>query len=97
MKPLVIAALASLAGCAGVPSNPPVKTVTVYVPTSVSCVPKDYAAPPVSPVTAEALRTAADAAARHQLLAEFWTAQTPVLALQAGVIAKCQAAAPAAR
>lgn len=88
---LLISALFALSGCgAQYPVIGPIKTVTVDVPTPVSCVPGDYSPPPASGVTKEALLAAPDAAARYQLLAEFWTAEAPVLQAQAGVIAACQ-------
>ena len=35
-----------------------------------------------------------DAAARYQLLAEFWTAASPDLAMLAGVVEACRTVAP---
>jgi hypothetical protein len=102
MKPVAIAALASAwllltAGSCATTSQPAIRTVTVDRPVPVSCAPTDYVSPAASPVTRETLRAAPDAAARYQLLAEFWTTETPVLALQADVIAACRDVGPAAR
>lgn len=85
------------AGSCATTGQPVIRTVTVDVPTPVSCISHDYQEPPASPVTRQALIAAADAAARYQLLAEFWAAETPVLALQRGVISACRDAAGAGR
>lgn len=83
----------SLAACSAPRSIDVVKTVTVSVPTPVSCVPKSYAAPAAPTVTREGLRAQPDAAARYQALQAYWTMTAPLLVEQGGIIAACQAAA----
>lgn len=89
----ILAALA-LAGCATDNAPKPVTTVTVNVPVPVSCVPKDFPAAPGRPLTAEDLKAAPDAAARYQLLGQFWNAWASRLGLDEVIIATCQRAAP---
>ncbi len=60
-----------LAGCAGRPALRPeveIRTVEVAVPVALGCVPANMAAPSAYPDTDPALRAAADAAERYQLL-----------------------------
>lgn len=91
----LLAASLVLAACAT--SGPqPVQTVTVKVPTPVSCVPADFPAAPAKPVpTREQLLAAGDAAARYQLLGQFWNDWTPRITLDEATIGACQRAAPA--
>ena len=56
----------SLSGC--IEPEPRVVTKIVSVPTPVECVPKTFPTPPNYPDTDEALRAAADAAERFQLV-----------------------------
>jgi hypothetical protein len=100
MKRLGIAALAGLwliltAGACATTGQPGIRVVSVKLPTPVSCIPEDYQAAPPSAVTRQALLAAQDAAARYQLLAEFWAAETPDLALQRQLIEACRTAAAA--
>jgi hypothetical protein len=90
--PAAIAGLV-LAGC-GTTGEPTVKTVSVDVPTPVACVPADTPSGPGPSLSAARLLAARDAAARYQLLAEFWTAASPDLTMLAGVIEACRTAAP---
>ena len=66
---LVLGAL--LAGCASKPAprpEPEIRTVEVAVPVPVGCVPPNIAKPSAYPDTDAALRRAADAAERYQLV-----------------------------
>lgn len=93
MRCLAILGALLLASCASQAAQPVIKTITVSVPTPVSCVPKSYVAPPAPTVTKDSLRAEADAAARYQTLQAYWTLMDPLLTEQTGIIAACQAAA----
>ena len=82
-----------LAGC-GTTGEPVVKTLSVDLPTPVACVPADTPSRPAPSLSAAQLLAAPDAAARYQLLAEFWTSASPDLAMLAGVVEACRTAAP---
>jgi hypothetical protein len=92
---VILAAIAGLvlAGC-DTTGEAVVKTVSVDMPTPVSCVPADTPNGPAPSLTAAELLAARDAAARYQLLAEFWTSASPDLAMLAGVVEACRTAAP---
>ena len=91
----IFAAIAGvvLAGC-GTTGEPVVKTVSVDAPTPVSCVPADTPRGSAPSLSAAQLLAASDAAARYQLLAEFWTSASPDLAMLAGIVEACRTAAP---
>jgi hypothetical protein len=91
----IFAAIAGLmlAGC-GTTGEPVIKTVSVEMPTPVSCVPAEMPSGPAPSLSAAQLLAAPDAAARYQLLAEFWTSASPDLAMLAGVVEACRTVAP---
>ena len=92
---VILAAIAGLVlvGC-DTTGEAVVKTVSVDMPTPVSCVPADTPSGPAPSLAAAQLLAARDAAARYQLLAEFWTSASPDLAMLAGVVEACRTAAP---
>jgi hypothetical protein len=93
---VVVVMCAPLGGCAtdDLP-KPQVQTVTVKVPTPVSCVPANTPHRPTNPATREALKAAPDAGARYALLAQFWATMSAWADAADPVIESCRAAGPA--
>jgi hypothetical protein len=97
---------ASLAGCATLDKAPPAaarepppavspvtRTVRIYVPRPVKCVPEDLGPPPAYPDSDEALRRAGGAADRYQLLAAGRILREERLRRLEEVVSRCRKAA----
>lgn len=92
LLPLVGLWLATTAGSCATTGGAPARIVEVDKPVAVSCIPPDAPGAPANPASATALEAAPDAAARYQLLAEFWALYSPVIPYQAALIEACRAA-----
>lgn len=93
-RALAILALFALGACGTTPAGAPaIRTVSVAVPTPVSCVPADLPAPPDYPDELAALK-ATDGPGRYSRLAAGWALRRGRLELLESIVDACRKAAP---